>query len=101
LKISLSDVDRIHYDTLHLTVAQHPSETNERIAAQQQRTMQLSVTIAENSAYIATESGGREVSWEPLWPIDPKWIRFAHPNRQNHPCSAAWAMMAHLSKPFD
>jgi uncharacterized protein YaeQ len=31
LKISLSDVDRNHYDTLSLTVAQHPSETTERM----------------------------------------------------------------------
>jgi len=166
LNISLSDVDRNHYDTLNLTVAQHPSETIERmmvrilvfcinaqerlefgrglstadepdlwvrsldgqlvlwievgepslervkkasrvakelkvycfnrksntwwdqgrekfeqlkasfyrfdwesvqaLAALQQRTMQLSVTIAENSAYIATESGECEVAWESL-----------------------------------
>ena len=31
LKISLSDIDRNHYDTLNLTVAQHPSETVERM----------------------------------------------------------------------
>ena len=31
LKISLSDIDRNHYDTLNLTVAQHPSETTERM----------------------------------------------------------------------
>lgn len=31
LKISLSDVDRNYYDTLSLTVAQHPSETVERM----------------------------------------------------------------------
>ena len=31
LKISLSDIDRNHYDTLSLTVAQHPSETTERM----------------------------------------------------------------------
>ena len=166
LKISLSDIDRNHYDTLNLTVAQHPSETTERmmvrilvfcinaqenleftkglsavdepeiwarsldgqlllwldvgepsidrikkascvakevkvysfnrksapwweqgrnkfallnadfyrfeweniqsLAALYQRTMQLSVTITGNSAYIATELGECEVSWEPL-----------------------------------
>jgi len=166
LKISLSDIDRSHYDTLHLTVAQHPSETAERmmvrilvfcinaqerleftkglsaadepdlwirsldgqlvlwidvgepsiervkkasrianqvkvycfnrkantwwnqgrdelaqlkasyyrfdwesvqaLARLQQRTMQLSVTITENSAFIATELGECEVSWESL-----------------------------------
>jgi uncharacterized protein YaeQ len=166
LKISLSDMDRNHYDTINLTVAQHPSETVERmmvrvlvycinaqqrleftkglsatdepdlwvqsldgqlelwidvgepsfdrvrkasriasetkiycfnrksgtwwdqgreqfkqlkatfyrfeweavqaLASLQQRTMQLSVTISENSAFIATESGECEVSWELL-----------------------------------
>ena len=33
LKISLSDMDRDHYDTLDLTIAQHPSETLERMMA--------------------------------------------------------------------
>lgn len=31
LKISLSDLDRNHYDSLDLTIAQHPSETLERM----------------------------------------------------------------------
>ncbi|HHE74243.1 MAG TPA: YaeQ family protein [Desulfobacteraceae bacterium] len=31
LKITLSDVDRNYYDTLNLTIAQHPSETLERM----------------------------------------------------------------------
>ena len=31
LTISLSDIDQNHYDTLNLTVAQHPSETVERM----------------------------------------------------------------------
>ena len=31
LTISLSDIDRNHYDALNLTVAQHPSETVERM----------------------------------------------------------------------
>ncbi|MFK7976406.1 MAG: YaeQ family protein [Halioglobus sp.] len=33
LKINLSDIDKNHYDTLSLTVAQHPSETLERMMA--------------------------------------------------------------------
>lgn len=166
LTISLSDIDQNHYDTLNLTVAQHPSETTERmmvrilafcinaqerleftkglstaeepdiwvrslddqlmlwidvgepafdrikkashiarqlkvycfnrkattwweqgrdqfvklkasyyqfdwaniqqLAGLQQRTMQLSVTITGNSAYVATESGECEVHWEQL-----------------------------------
>lgn len=31
IKINLSDIDRAYYDTLDLTVAQHPSETRERM----------------------------------------------------------------------
>jgi uncharacterized protein YaeQ len=31
LKIALSDLDRNYYDTLNLTIAQHPSETLERM----------------------------------------------------------------------
>lgn len=33
LKITLSDINRNHYDALNLTVAQHPSETLERMMA--------------------------------------------------------------------
>lgn len=33
LKIALADTDRNYYDTLNLTVAQHPSETLERMMA--------------------------------------------------------------------
>ncbi|MFT5114269.1 MAG: hypothetical protein ACI8P9_003605 [Parasphingorhabdus sp.] len=38
----------------------------QQLAELQQRTMNISVTIEDNSAYIATESGECEVSWEPL-----------------------------------
>ncbi len=31
IRISLSDIDRDYYDTLNLTIAQHPSETRERM----------------------------------------------------------------------
>lgn len=33
LRITLADIDRNHYDDLNLTVAQHPSETTERMMA--------------------------------------------------------------------
>jgi len=33
LRITLSDIDRNYYDTLNLTIAQHPSETLERMMA--------------------------------------------------------------------
>lgn len=32
-QVSLSDLNRNYYDTLNLTVAQHPSETTERMMA--------------------------------------------------------------------
>lgn len=32
-KITLADIDRNHYDTLNFTIAQHPSETLERMMA--------------------------------------------------------------------
>ncbi len=41
-------------------------ESIQSLAALAQRTMELSVTITGNSAYVATESGQCEVSWEPL-----------------------------------
>jgi len=31
MKIALSDIDKNHYDSLNLTIAQHPSETTERM----------------------------------------------------------------------
>lgn len=33
LRITLADIDRDHYDSLNLTIAQHPSETLERMMA--------------------------------------------------------------------
>ncbi len=33
LKITLADINRDYYDTLNLTIAQHPSETHERMMA--------------------------------------------------------------------
>ena len=33
LRITLSDINRDYYDTLNLTIAQHPSETHERMMA--------------------------------------------------------------------
>jgi len=33
LRITLADIDRSYYDSLNLTIAQHPSETLERMMA--------------------------------------------------------------------
>jgi uncharacterized protein YaeQ len=41
-------------------------ESIQSLAALQQRTMDMSVTITGDSAYIAMDSGECEVTWEPL-----------------------------------
>lgn len=48
LKINLSDIDRNHYDTLSLTVAQHPSETLERMMA---RVLAYCINAQENLSF--------------------------------------------------
>ena len=48
LKISLSDMDRAYYDTLSLTVAQHPSETLERMTV---RILAFCINAEEHLAF--------------------------------------------------
>ena len=48
LRISLSDLDRNYYDTLNLTIAQHPSETLERMMA---RVLAYCINAEENLAF--------------------------------------------------
>lgn len=48
LKISLSDLNRDYYDTLDLTVAQHPSETLERMMA---RVLVFCINAEEHLAF--------------------------------------------------
>ncbi len=48
LKIILADIDRDHYDTLNLTIAQHPSETLERMMA---RVLAFCMNARENLLY--------------------------------------------------
>jgi len=45
LRIALADIDRNHYDTLNLTIAQHPSETLERMMA---RVLAFCINAREN-----------------------------------------------------
>jgi len=47
-KIALSDIDRNHYDSLNLTVAQHPSENEERMMA---RVLAFCVNARENLSF--------------------------------------------------
>lgn len=48
LRISLSDLNRDYYDTLNLTVAQHPSETIERMMA---RALAYCINAQENLVF--------------------------------------------------
>ena len=48
LRISLSDVDRDYYDALNLTVAQHPSETLERMMV---RVLAFCINAQEHLAF--------------------------------------------------
>ena len=48
LKITLADIDRNHYDNLNLTLAQHPSETLERMMA---RVLAFCMNAQENLSF--------------------------------------------------
>ena len=48
LRISLSDLNRDYYDTLNLTIAQHPSETVERMMA---RVLAFSINAQEGLTF--------------------------------------------------
>lgn len=53
-------------ERLNASIFRFSWEGIQSMAALQQRTMNLSVTITGDSAYVATETGECEVSWEPL-----------------------------------
>lgn len=57
---------REKFGRLGVSVFRFQWESIQTLAALLQRTMHLSVTITGDSAYIATEAGECEVSWEPL-----------------------------------
>lgn len=54
------------FSTLKVSIFQFPWESIQSLATLVQRTMDLSVTITDESAYIATELGECEVSWVTL-----------------------------------
>ena len=54
------------FNELPLSVYQLPWESVQALAALVQRTMDLSITISGDSAYVAAEAGECEVSWVPL-----------------------------------
>jgi uncharacterized protein YaeQ len=57
---------RTKFNELAVSVFQFQWESIRALAALVQRTMDLSITIADDSAYVATDSGECEVSWVPL-----------------------------------
>lgn len=60
-KIDLSNTDRNHYDTLNLTVAQHPSETVERMMA---RVLAFCINAEYNPVFT---KGLSEVNEPAIW----------------------------------
>lgn len=67
---SKSDVwwiqEREKFNQLTALIFQFQWKDIQALAKMVQRTMDISVTITENSAYVATESGECEVNWAPL-----------------------------------
>jgi len=61
LRISLSDLNRNYYDSLNLTLAQHPSETIERMMA---RVLAYCINAQE---YLSFTKGLSEVDEPDLW----------------------------------
>jgi uncharacterized protein YaeQ len=57
---------RAKFGDLKVSIFQFQWESIQSLATLVQRTMDLSVTITDDSAYIATESGECEVSWATL-----------------------------------
>ena len=61
-RIALSDVNRNYYDTLNLTIAQHPSETLERMMV---RIMAYCINAQENLIFTKGISSPEEPDiWE-------------------------------------
>ncbi len=78
IKISLSNIDENHYDSLNLTIAQHPSESLERMMA---RVLAFSMNARENLSF----TKGLSVVEEPdIWArtLDDRlslWIDIGEP----------------------
>lgn len=60
------DQGRARFNELTVSVFRFQWQSIQALAALVQRTMDMSITITDDSAYIATESGECEVSWVPL-----------------------------------
>jgi len=78
LRITLSDIDRNYYDTLNLTIAQHPSETLERMMA---RVLAFCINAQE---YLVFTKGLCEAKEPDIWArtLDDQislWIEVGEP----------------------
>lgn len=85
-KIALTDLNRPYYDTLNLTVAQHPSETLERMMArmlafclnaQESLTFTKGLSSAEESDLRAHTPDGRIALWIDIGEPAPERIKKA------------------------
>jgi uncharacterized protein YaeQ len=85
-KIALTDLNRQHYDTLNLTVAQHPSETLERMIArmlafclnaQESLTFTKGLSSAEEPDLWAHTPDGRIALWIDVGEPAPERIKKA------------------------
>ena len=85
-KIALTDLDRNHYDTLNLTIAQHPSETLERmmvrmlafwINAQESLMLTKGLRTAEEPDLWAHTPDGRIALWIDIGEPAPDRIKKA------------------------
>ncbi|MBL8500829.1 MAG: YaeQ family protein [Nitrosomonas sp.] len=91
-KIALTDLNRPYYDTLNLTVAQHPSETLERMMArmlafclnaQESLTFTKGLSSAEESDLRAHTPDGRIALWIDIGEPAPERIKKATRIAQN------------------
>ena len=80
-ELQVSDLDRHHYETYNLTVARHPSETDERMMI---RLLAFALFADENLAF----TRGLSTDSEPeLWKISPSgeialWVELGMPDEK-------------------
>ena len=82
--IELADMDRHYYDSLNLTIAKHPSETEKRLMvrliafllnAQPELTFGKGVSNEDEAAISNTDYSGNILLWIELGNLDEKRIK--------------------------
>lgn len=81
VNVSISDMDRHHYQTYRLTMAQHPSETKERLM------VRLIGWILQASEYLEFTRGLSSTDEPDIWERDATgavqhWIELGHPDEK-------------------